>query len=222
MELQDICRSAGGVVLSGELNCGFDSDDDEDYEPDSSSSESANENLNNSSDDNISLSSSSDSETDMADPDTVTVAESYISMEEHPPSDTDDESVDADTPEPIFTFKLCGDNLDKTVKRRYMRSDMSNLSLHYFHSCAILDRIDVSGLSDVLFPTCLPSPRTIASSFLPSLADDNALQQSFSVLVSRVLATHFDFFSYSCNDVVQWHISHEFSVQMSKKSVVVS
>ena len=33
---------------------------------------------------------------------------------------------------PVFTFKLCGDNIDKTVKRRYMRSDKSILSLHYF------------------------------------------------------------------------------------------
>lgn len=33
--------------------------------------------------------------------------------------------------EPLFTFKLCGDNLYKSVKRRYMRSDKGNLSLHY-------------------------------------------------------------------------------------------
>ena len=36
------------------------------------------------------------------------------------------------------TFKLFGDNIDKSVKRRYMRADKGNLSLHYFHSYAVL------------------------------------------------------------------------------------
>lgn len=55
---------------------------------------------------------------------------------------------------PLFTFKICGDNIDKTVKRRYMCSDKGNLSLHAFHSYAVLDRIDLSDLPDSLPPTC--------------------------------------------------------------------
>lgn len=43
-----------------------------------------------------------------------------------------------ETAKPLYTFKLCGDNIDKTVKRRYMHSDKGNLSLHYFHSYAVL------------------------------------------------------------------------------------
>ena len=39
----------------------------------------------------------------------------------------------------VPTFKLCGDNIDKSVKRRYMRCDKGNHSLHYFHSYAALD-----------------------------------------------------------------------------------
>ena len=47
--------------------------------------------------------------------------------------------------EPV-SFKLCGDNLDKTVKRRYMLSYERNQSLQYFHSYVVLDR---SGLSNM-------------------------------------------------------------------------
>ena len=61
-----------------------------------------------------------------------------------------------------MVIKLCGDNIDKMVKRRYMRSDKGNLSLHYFHSFAALDRIDVSDLSDEIVPGCLPNPDDIA------------------------------------------------------------
>ena len=121
-----------------------------------------------------------------------------------------------------MSFKLCGDNLDKTVKRRYMRSDEGNLSLHYFHSYAVLDRIHTILFSDSLSPTCFPEPEQIARSLLPSPSDDCTLKQNFAVLISRVLATHMKFFSFSFDDAVQWHILHKFSTEMSKKSTVVS
>lgn len=31
-------------------------------------------------------------------------------------------------------YRICGDNLDKTVKPRFMHSDKKNRSLHYFHA----------------------------------------------------------------------------------------
>ena len=62
----------------------------------------------------------------------------------------------------------------------------------------------------------------IAESLLPSTSDDNTLKNHFAVLVSRVLAKHFRFFSFGFEDVVEWHIQHKFSVQMAEKSVVVS
>ena len=96
----------------------------------------------------------------------------------------------------IYTFKLCGDNVDKTVKVRFMRFDKGNISLHYFHSYAVLDRIDLSGLSDSYVASCLPSPRNIAASLLPSEPDDQSLKRHFSILVSRVLVTHIKFFSF--------------------------
>ncbi len=43
-------------------------------------------------------------------------------------------------------FHLCGDNLDKNVRRRHMRSDRQTESLHYFYSYGVLNRIDFSAL----------------------------------------------------------------------------
>ena len=41
----------------------------------------------------------------------------------------------------VTLYKLCGDNIDKAVHQRYMRSDSHGTrSLHYFHSYAIADR----------------------------------------------------------------------------------
>jgi len=49
---------------------------------------------------------------------------------------------------PIYT--LCGDNIDKTIKRRYLQTDSNTTatSLHYFHFYAVKDRIDFSDLGE--------------------------------------------------------------------------
>lgn len=44
-------------------------------------------------------------------------------------------------------FKICGDNIDKTVKPRNMTINNQSLSFNYFNSYAVLDRIDMSSLS---------------------------------------------------------------------------
>jgi len=38
-------------------------------------------------------------------------------------------------------FKIVGDNIDKNLRRSYQRCDRQTVSLHYFHSCAVGDRI---------------------------------------------------------------------------------
>ena len=46
------------------------------------------------------------------------------------------------------TYKLIGDNIDKTVKPRDMRIGSQTQSLHYFHTYAHKNRIDVSHMED--------------------------------------------------------------------------
>ena len=120
--------------------------DDENLDSDSSTSESACASEVSSEDDNISLSSSSDSDVDTEDSDLLDLGEVTSEEDTMAPSDEltmqgeDDNTSSNEESQlnPVFTFKLCGDIIDKTVKRRYMRSDKSNVSLHYFHACVEL------------------------------------------------------------------------------------
>ncbi len=118
-------------------------------------------------------------------------------------------------------YRLCGDNIDKTVRPRYMRSDRGNQSLHYFHFYAVENRVDVSQFSDSPVDQVL-SLEVMASRMLPSIADDSELKRNMAVLVSRVLVSHMKIFNFACTDVVNRHIQHQFSKEMSQKSVVVS
>ena len=79
-------------------------------------------------------------------------------------------------------FKLVGDNIDNSIKARYMRSDKHrNQSLHYFHSFAMKNMIDFSHLLDVHPQSCANSPHKIVLSLLPSADDDRIIRNNFSI-----------------------------------------
>jgi len=78
-------------------------------------------------------------------------------------------------------FKIVVDNIDKNLRRSFQRCDRQTVSLHYFHSCAVVDRIDFSHLSDVAPESVVIDPSTI----LPNAADLDAIKREFQVLVSR-------------------------------------
>ena len=128
-------------------------------------------------------------------------------------------------PEPVkqLGYKLVGDNIDKGMKTRSMRAESHrNQSLHYFHAFATRNRIDFSDYPDVHPHTCKDSPIHRASSLLPSKEDDNFLRHNFGIIVSRILTQHMPFFKHTFDDVVEWHIRHQYYAEMSSKSVVVS
>ena len=70
----------------------------------------------------------------------------------------------------IVTYTMVGDNLDSTIKRRYMRVGQGNLSLHYFHFFAALDRLNLSKLSFSAPPKPTKTAKECALSLLPSIA----------------------------------------------------
>ena len=92
----------------------------------------------------------------------------------------------------------------------------------FFHSFAVQDRIDFSHLSDTLPLMCSNKPAKVALELLPTDDDDSALEKLFQVHVSRILATHMNYFSFSFEDVVEKHIEHDYHREMSTKSTVVS
>ena len=82
------------------------------------------------------------------------------------------------------SFKIVGDNIDKNIKKRYLRVDQQNSSLHFFHSFAVQDRIDFSHLPDTLPLTCSNKPAKVALELLPTIDDDKALEKLFQIHVS--------------------------------------
>ena len=86
----------------------------------------------------------------------------------------------------------------------------------------MLNRIDVSTFLDVTPDIRKLNSVVVADNMLPSRSDDQALKENFAKLVSRVLVEHLRYFKLSFEDVVDWHIKHQFSEEMAKKSVVNS
>ena len=78
-------------------------------------------------------------------------------------------------------FKIVGDNIDKNIRPSYQRCDRQTASLHYFHACAVGDRIDFSSLPNIRPTSVLIDPTDL----LPKAADIDALKDKFQILVSR-------------------------------------
>lgn len=117
-----------------------------------------------------------------------------------------------------FGFKIVGDNIDKAIKPRHETIHRHGQSLHYFHSFAVLDRIDFSFLSaepSQLDPTLFP-----AEMLLPSSEELDGIKKSFSILIARILAKHVPEFADFQDSVVE-HIPHKYSSEMEERSHVV-
>lgn len=114
---------------------------------------------------------------------------------------------------------LVGDNLDKNITPRDMRVGNQVKSLHYFHSYAVHDRIDVSDLSDDQPKNDIQS--LPVTTFVPSADDCTTLRSNYIVLVARVIVDKLPYFSSLHKCVVQ-HIPHRYSKAMEQKSKIVS
>ena len=120
------------------------------------------------------------------------------------------------------SFKIVGDNIDVRIVPRYMRVDCKVQSIHYFHSYAVQDRIQLDRFPNERAPSCLPCPDDIAKSLLPTPADDEALIGHIKILFARVLVETLTWFDTCFSDIVVKHIYHRRYSEMSSKSIVVS
>ena len=122
-----------------------------------------------------------------------------------------------------YGFHICGDNIDKMIRKRFMRSDQGNISAHYFHLYAVQNRIDFSQLlDDMPDNSSVNDLGVVARSLQPTEMDDTVLRRNMMTLISRILCTRMKFFQVCFDDIVNWHIQHRYSKEMSLKSVVVS
>ena len=136
-----------------------------------------------------------------------------------PNSDPDDNTLDLGT-EQWTGFKIVGDNIDLTVKPRYMRQERQATSLHYFHSYAVKDRIDFSTLSGT--PTIIYPLTFDVKKFLPSIEDNSNIESHMTILFARALVTSMPYCKNHFSRAVIRHIPHQYSAEMARKSCVVS
>lgn len=114
-------------------------------------------------------------------------------------------------------YKVVIDNIDKNVKPRDMRIDSQTKSLHYVQIYSVKDRVDFSSWSE------LPKDGEMCLyDILPSTADYLKLKENLSILVARTMTDNLSFFSGDFKSLVQRHVPHPYSREMSTKSEVVS
>ena len=91
-----------------------------------------------------------------------------------------------------------------------------SVSLHYFHSYTILNRVDFSHLSDEIPDnSTIHDLKNVALSLQPTALDDQILQNNISTLISLILCNRMEFFKVCFQDIIQWHIKHKYSTEMS-------
>ena len=117
------------------------------------------------------------------------------------------------------TYVLVGDNIDKSVNPRHMTVDRQRQSLHYFHRYAALDRVSCMGLRSDERIGDVSALGT--SAFLPTTSDSKQLCSNFASLIGRLIVKKLPYFSIFKNCITH-HIPHRYSLEMGKKSMVVS
>lgn len=116
------------------------------------------------------------------------------------------------------SFKVIGDNINKSVKPTEMTMDAQTQSLDYFNLYAVRDRVSMAGLDD---SASLPSLSSCnVEDVLPTKQDFDGLYSNFAYLIARILKKHFPFFAEFAAGL-QKHIKHEHYQEMSEKSNVV-
>ena len=86
----------------------------------------------------------------------------------------------------------------------------------------MLNRTISSSLSDEIPDICQLDRKAVANTILPSKSDVKALRENIATLVSRVLVEHLGYFKFAFEDIVEWHIKHQYYREIAEKSVVVS
>ena len=124
------------------------------------------------------------SDTSEADTDTSDTSFSDMETSSTTPILTSNVQSSSSLPEIPLPFKIVGDNIDKNIRPRYVRSNARSTSIHYFDSYALRDQIDFHTLS-------LPSKQDLAESILPSTTDDEMLRNNVIVIVSCILVQIF-------------------------------
>lgn len=144
-------------------------------------------------------------------------------------SESEPEATEGDDEQPLATeaakqqcvvirgYKFEFDNLDKTIKPRYMTVDSRTKSMHYVQIYSVKDRIDFSSLQST--PT---AGMKCLYDVLPSATDYSDLKKAYCRLIANMMVEHIPFFSKNFKGLIPKHPPHQYASEMSEKSEVVS
>ncbi len=113
--------------------------------------------------------------------------------------------------------KFVGDNVDKQVNVRDLRSDHHETLMHMFSIFAVKARVSPPAIADLSRPMLYTET---VECFLPSKEDIVVIQGDLEVLVSRVLCDYIKGLE-KLKSLVTKHIPHTYSEEMAAKSEVV-
>ena len=116
------------------------------------------------------------------------------------------------------SYQIIGDNVDLKSKPTHFSLSASVKDHHWFSLYAIKNRVHGEQLANDK-PTADISTLPLTT-WLPSVNDCVLFHDEFIILVSRVLVAKLKAFQVF-SDVVQDHIPHQYSKEMSEKSHIV-
>lgn len=114
--------------------------------------------------------------------------------------------------------KFVGDNVDKTVGVRDIRSDHHGELKHMYSLLVVKARVQPPPPNENFVP--LPLATCTHSEFLPTPSELESIKHNMQVLVSRILCDYIPAFKTQERSVTP-HIPHEYSTEMAIKSDVV-
>ena len=121
-------------------------------------------------------------------------------------------------------YRICGDNIDKTIRRRFMRSDRKNLTHPYTIFIRMLYGTEWMSLPyRILWRHQHLSQRSLQTLLSPQrMTTEHCCRIIISTIVSRILVSYLCYFNFTFEKDVNWHIDHRFSQEMSQQSTFVS
>ena len=116
------------------------------------------------------------------------------------------------------TLRSVGDNWNLKVVKRDMRRDSQNINYDWFNFVFIVNRIDLSHLSNVGHVGNTADPDL--SVFILNDTELETLHENYKVLAARVIIEYLEKFKFM-KAVVPDHIPHPYQRQMAQKSTLI-
>ena len=106
-----------------------------------------------------------------------------------------------------------------TLTRQFVDVSYALIEAMYLFTISIRFRPNLS--DDLPDNSTVTDLENVALSLQPTKLDDKILQKNIGTLISRILSNNMNFFKVCFQDLINWHVEHKYTPEMSQKSKVV-